>query len=360
MAAGTLRVMHLMGAAKPGGAETFFVRMMLALHKHPGVEVVPVVRAGGWADRRLAELGVPHEVAGFGGWFDQYVSRATARKVARVAKGVAPDAVMGWMNRATQFVPRGPWVRIGRLGGFYKLKYYSKKVEHLVGNTDEICRYCVKEGWPLSKVARLDNFIPEPRAGWEMERGVARAAWGIPAGAKVLLVSGRLHAVKGVDVAIRALAQLPEDVWLLLAGEGPLRHELEMLASEQGVAKRAVFAGWLDDVSGAAAASDAWLARSRHEPLGNTVLDAWLHGKPVVASRVGGMAALVEDGETGLLVPPDDEEALADAVARMLNEPKFAARMAKAGREKFEREFSEKVVVEKWIQYYRGLKGEGA
>jgi glycosyltransferase involved in cell wall biosynthesis len=259
------------------------------------------------------------------------------------------------MNRAAQFVPQGPWVRVGRLGGFYNLKNYRNNVEYLVGNTDEICRYCVENGWAPDKVAKLDNFIPAPRGGWERERAAARALHRIPGDATVLLACGRLHAVKGVDVAIRALAQLPENIWLLLAGEGPLRHELEMLASAQGVTARTVFAGWVDDVSGVAAAADIWLAPSRHEPLGNTVLDGWAHGLPVVASRVGGMAVLIDDGRTGVLVPPDDEDALAGAVRHLLNDERGTARLAAGGREKYEREFSEKVVVARWIQYYRGL-----
>ncbi|MCP5404953.1 MAG: glycosyltransferase [Pseudomonadaceae bacterium] len=350
-----LRVMHLMGAAGPGGAETFFIRLMEGLHKRDEVELLPVVRKGSWAAGRLQALGIPHEEAGFGGWLDW----RTGARVKRVAEGFGADIVQGWMNRATRFMPEGKWRKVARLGGYYKLKNYFGKVDYLIANTEDIARYCKDGGWPEGRVNVIGNFIPSPPDGWQVRREAARAAWGIPADATVLLMSGRLHAVKGVDVALRALAVLPEHVWLLLAGEGRERVALEKLAADLGVAPRVVFAGWQDEVDTAAAAADIWLAPSRVEPLGNTVLDGWAHGLPVIASKTVGPLGLMEDGRTGLLVAVDDAGALGAAVTQLLEDGTLAGKLAKAGHKVFASRYSEDVVVGDYVGYYANLVGKG-
>lgn len=352
-----IRLLHVMATPKAGGAETFFIRLMAALHGHPEVDLLVVVRSGSWAAGRLAELGIPHRTAPFAGLFDRYLTRKTARALRAVVAEFRPDIVQGWMNRATSFLGalkgEGRFVKVGRLGGYYNLKYYRNSVTHLIANTDDIVAYCVREGWPAARVEKVENFTAAPLVGWQQHRVAARAAWGIPAGAKVLLMSGRLHPVKGIDVALRALATLPKDVWLLLAGEGKIKGELEALAKELGVAERVVFAGWQDALTKAAAAADVWLAPSRHEPLGNTVLDGWAHQLPVVASRSEGPRVLVNDGVDGLLVDIGDEVALAAAVRRVLDAPAFAKKMAKTGHAAYRARYSEEVVVAATLDYYR-------
>lgn len=350
-----LRVMHMMGAAGPGGAETFFIRLMEGLSKRREIDLLPVVRKGSWAAGRLEALGITYEVAPFGGWLDW----VTGRRVQRIAEEFGADIVQGWMNRATRFMPDGNWKKVARLGGYYKLKYYFDNVSQLIVNTQDIKRYCVDGGWLEGRVAVIGNFIPAPPDGWREVRAAARKRWGIPAKATVLLMSGRLHAVKGVDVAIRALATLPDNVWLLLAGEGREQGALDALARDVGVRERVVFMGWQDSVEDAAAMSDIWLAPSRMEPLGNTVLDGWAHGIPVVASKTAGPIGLMDDGKTGLLVAVDDAGALAAAVARLLEDAALASRMAEAGERVWRNHYSEKVVVGAYVDYYKSLVGGG-
>lgn len=387
-----LKLMHLMGAPKAGGAETFFVRLMVALSKRKDVEILPVVRKGSWAAARLASAGVGHQTAWFGGWWDVF----SAFKIKHLALGFEPDVVMGWMNRGTSFVPVCPatpkgasqdklsfaarrgWATVGRLGGYYKLKNYVGRVEYLVGNTQDICDYCVKGGWSAEKVACVGNFIPAPAVGWRKQRGAVREKFGIAADAYVMVVAGRLHHVKGVDVVIRALVDLPEHVMLLVAGEGPLREELEALAVELGVGHRVRWAGWVDDVSGVASAADVWVVPSRFEPLGNTVLDGWAHGLPVVATRTSGPLGLIGGRQhppsprlrraravggrkkeigLGVLVEFDDVAGVVGAVTGLMEAPKKASAMAAAGHGEYVEKYSEEVVVEQFLGYYRGLKG---
>lgn len=346
-----LRLLHLMGAKKAGGAETFFIRLMVALHKRKDVTLLPIVRAGSWAAKRLTEEGIPHKTAPFGGWWDNLWS-TTRKQVQALADDVKPHTVTSWMNRAAAVTPQGPWVTIGRQGGYYDLKYYANTVRYIVGNTQDIVDTAVKNGWPPNRVAVLPNFIPLPPKGWKTERKAVRQRYEIPPNATVLLVAGRLHANKGVDTALEALTYLPDNVWLLIVGEGPLRDDLKGLALKRGVAPRVVWTGWQDSVSPVAAAADMWLVPSRFEPLGNTVLDAWAHGLPVVATRTAGPAGLIGKGQ-GVLTPIDDVRAMAKAIQSVLDNPKQAAAIAKAGHAEYLTKFSEEVVVMQWLGYYK-------
>ncbi len=240
------------------------------------------------------------------------------------------------MNRAARFAPQGPWTLVGRLGGYYDLKYY-RRCDHLVGNTRDIVRWIVAQGWPEARAHHLPNFV-------EDLAGAAPAA--LP-GAPRLLAMGRLHRNKGFDVALRALALLP-GAHLSIAGEGPERAALETLARELGVADRVTFLGWRRDVGALLAACDVFVCSSRHEPLGNIVLEAWSAARPVVAAAAQGPSELIEENETGILVPPEDAEALAKAVGVLLADPQRAARLAQSGRAAFERDFAEAAVVARW------------
>lgn len=350
-----VRVMHAMGAAKPGGAETFFVRQMMALHARADVKVLPVVRVGSWAAQQLKAAGVPFETATFGGWWDVF----TRRRLHVLATAFKADIVQGWMNRAAGFLPRGRWLNMARLGGYYNLKYYINNADYLIGNTKDICDYLVREKWPQKRVAYLPNFAPEPAADWQLQRAAQRAARGLPEDATVLLMASRLHAVKGYDVALQALAKLPENVWLVGAGEGPVRAELEALAAKLGVAHRVRFIGWVSSISAVAALADIWLLPSRHEPLGNSVLDAWVHGIPLVATCCVGPTSLMTDGKNGLLVPVEDASALAQAVQKLMASPKTAHKMAAAGLAEVRQHYATEVVMDALVAYYHRILNEG-
>lgn len=350
MVTAPLRVMHMIGAAKPGGAEMFALRLLVALLKVKQIELLVVVRKG-WLERALRAEGVPVQVVPFGGMLDL----RTKRMVAKIARDFQPQVIQSWMNRATRFVPKGPWATVARLGGFYDLKYYKGRVRNLICNTHAICEYCITHGWEAADVAMISNFIPEPAEDWRQQRKQMRVSLKIKEGSRVLMMAGRLHKVKGVDVALRSLAELPERFILLLVGDGPLRSELEQLARKLGVAKRVRWAGWQDDISPYAAAADTWLAPSRHEPLGNTVLDGWVHEIPVVASRTGGLKMLVEEGKSGLLVEVDDVGNLRDAVLQLDGDKEMRLRVTAGGMKSFRRDYSEDGIVGKYVAYYRRL-----
>jgi glycosyltransferase involved in cell wall biosynthesis len=187
-------------------------------------------------------------------------------------------------------------------------------------------------------------------------------AWGVnprddvPDGARVLLAVARLTDQKGIDVAIRALAELPDDTVLVVLGEGPERAALLRLSQELGLAQRVFLLGRVPDVG-------AWLGRAtllvhpaRWEGFGLAVLEAMLAGLPVVATNVSALPELVVDGESGVLVAPNDAEALARGIARALETPQLGT----GGLERARREFSVSKMADRTAALYLKVQQDQA
>ncbi len=151
-------------------------------------------------------------------------------------------------------------------------------------------------------------------------------------GTPLLLWVGRLQPWKGVDIALRALQEIPR-AHLMIVGDGETRADLERLAQELGLAERVRFLGALprERLPSIYAAADLLLATSfASETFGIGLVEAQACGLPVVASRFGGFPEVIDEGHTGLLVPPRDPTALAAAVRTLLNDPERRRAMADA------------------------------
>jgi glycosyltransferase involved in cell wall biosynthesis len=339
-----VKVLQTMAGSEVGGAEAFFVRLAIAL-QGAGVTQQVIIRRDAARARALRDGGVSPLELPFGGRMDFRTRPALQREIRRFE----PTVVLSWMSRATWATPAGEghagYALVGRLGGYYDLKYY-RHCDHLIGNTADIVDYIVGEGWDPARAHYLPNFVHEPAGDPQ-----SRIGFDTPADAPLLLAMGRLHRNKAFDVAIRALADIP-DAWLWIAGEGPEGPALMALAAECGVADRIRFLGWRDDTGALLQACDIYLCPSRHEPLGNVVLEAWAARKPIVACRAAGPAALMADGSSGILVPIDDADALAGAVAELIASPERAMAIAEAGRRRYEAEYTEAVVVRRYLDFF--------
>jgi glycosyltransferase involved in cell wall biosynthesis len=163
-----------------------------------------------------------------------------------------------------------------------------------------------------------------------------------------LLLVGRLSPRKGQDVAIHALRLLHDRHWpvtLRLVGTAFRGYEwyveeLRRCADELGLVEHVRFDGYRTDIGACNEAADVVLVPSRVEPFGNVAVEALAANRPLVASAVGGLPEIVDHGETGLLVPPDDSRALADAVETFLRDPSGAATIAERGAGRVRERFS--------------------
>ena len=191
------------------------------------------------------------------------------------------------------------------------------------------------------------------RAGDEVRRSL-----GIPLDAPTIGTVGRLAEIKQQAALIRAFGRVRSGsprAHLLIVGDGPLRDDLGGLASDLGLEGCVHFAGYQERTAPYMGAMDVFALTSRSEGMPLAVLEAWAAGLPVVATRVGGLPELVEDGRTGLLIEPGDEEALAGALSRLLAEPDTGRRMGDSGRLLVSRAYSLRRMADDYRRNYREL-----
>lgn len=339
-----MRLLQAMAGAEVGGAEAFFVRLAIAFQATDMDQRV-VIRRDAVRARALRNGGVDPVELPFGGRMDFRTRPAIQREIERFK----PDIVLSWMSRATWAIPKPAkaedYKLIGRLGGYYDLKYY-RHCDYLIGNTEEIVEHIAAQGFDRKRIVCLPNFVHPPS-----RPAISRLGFDTPLDAPLLLAMGRLHENKAFDVLLRAMVDLP-DAWLWIAGEGPEAAALSQLAVELGVDARVRFLGWRDDSDALMEACDIFVCSSRQEPLGNIVLEAWAARKPVVAAAAAGPAGLIGDDEAGKLVPVDDAAALAGGILSLLKDSELADRLAAEGHRRFEKNFTEQAVVDAYLGFF--------
>jgi glycosyltransferase involved in cell wall biosynthesis len=156
---------------------------------------------------------------------------------------------------------------------------------------------------------------------------------------RVLGTLARLDRMKGIDVLLRALAQVP-DARLIVVGNGPDEASLHALGVAVGVADRVEWTGWMERAAEQLDRFDVFVLPTRAEGLALTICEAMLAALPVVATDVGGNPEVVVDGETGILVPVDDPDALTRAMTTLLDDEMQRTRMGRAGRRRALEEFT--------------------
>jgi glycosyltransferase involved in cell wall biosynthesis len=164
-----------------------------------------------------------------------------------------------------------------------------------------------------------------------------------------------------IDAASRIVGRDP-DVKFWIVGDGPLKQTLLDRVNARGLSSRFTFFGQRNDVPALLAVSDLFVLPSRTEASPNSVIEAMAAGLPVIATRVGGIPELVEDGHTGRLIDPDAPDALADAVLAMIDNPSDAQRLGRAARIRAERDFSFERMVSDFEHLYHAelVKRAGA
>ena len=235
--------------------------------------------------------------------------------------------------------------RFGRFAAWRTLQYfrwdlrYTHGADHVIGASRENAALA-RWGYflPRAKVTAsvngvdVDHFAPDPGAGHRL-----RERLGVSADLPLLLFCGRLEVEKGAEIAVRALARLRTPSSLVIAGTGAEAARLEAIAAELGASRAVRFVGHVanDDLPAWYNAATVFLYPTLAvESFGIAVAEAMACGRPVVASRLGGVRTSIDDPDTGRLVPPGNVGALADAVDRLLRDPWEAKRIGGAARKK--------------------------
>jgi glycosyltransferase involved in cell wall biosynthesis len=205
----------------------------------------------------------------------------------------------------------------------------------------------------------LDPFLREG------EPGYLKRELGLPGTAVLVGVVGRLVAIKGQDVVLRAVAALGHEwpnLHVVLAGDGERRATYELLTRELGLGSRVHFLGWRRDVAPLLHGLDIVCLPTINDFEGTplAVIEALAAARPVVATDVGGVSEVIRDGETGLLVAPRNAEAIAAGIRRLLQHPHDAVRMAAAGRTLATLMYRRERMVTETEQYFRDLLAASA
>ncbi len=350
---------HILGSREFGGADQFYVRLTRALQQ-AGQPVTAICRSGSPVAKALQNDPLKRIHLPLANRWDAWSWWQIRRRIAERE----PCVVQTYMGRATRLtrVPKtSRAAHIARLGGFYKIDGYYRHADAWVGNTRAICDFLVKSGMPASRVHHIGNFVPDPVPVDDVRKTALRTEHRIPENAWVIFALGRLIPKKGFHDLFRALAKLPaeiggREVVLLIAGDGPEMANLRILAAELGIEARVRMLGWQDPPDGFYGLADVFICPSRHEPLGNVILEAWNHSVPVVSTRSDGAMELIEDGSTGLLCDCKDAVGMAAGIEQILSATDAErAEMGRAGKVCLNARYGRDAIVTAYLDLYRDL-----
>jgi glycosyltransferase involved in cell wall biosynthesis len=255
-------------------------------------------------------------------------------------------------SRHVAFYPRHPTV--------HRLKY-SLTCHAIIAPSQCVRRLLVSLGVPETKIEVVRGGVETPPElpGPEV-RSRVRAQWGFGEDEFVVGHAAAFTPEKGQEVALEAailLADRLPQARLVLAGDGPTRTSPSMAERLRRTGGRARLLGHVENLTGFFAALDLYIMPSRSESWGLAALDAMAHGLPVVASDVGGLPEVIEEGATGWLIPPGAPAALADAIATAAADPQRLRQLGRNARRRASQFSSEQTVARVEAVYYRVLAG---
>jgi glycosyltransferase involved in cell wall biosynthesis len=310
-----------------------------------GHRAVAVVHPDGELRRRLAE---GHDVIPLAPRSE--LDLTAAWQLARVLKRLAPDVIHAHdahaialaslaLSLSTSFRagPRPALVASRRVDFHLRNNSFSRwkhrQVDCFIAASDAIRRMLVADGIPEERTVTVHEGVDVESIDAAPPVNLHEAYW-LPHHAPIVGNVAALVPHKGqrhlIDAAQLVVRQLP-DTRFVIFGEGELRPQLERHVHEHRLDKHALLPGFRPDVIGCLKGFDVFVMSSVTEGLGTSLLDAMACGKPIVATRAGGIPEIVQDGVNGLLVPTRDPHALADAIVRLLGDAELRRRMAEAG-----------------------------
>ena len=353
------RVLHLINTFSVGGVEMHLLSLVQRLPRDRYDVTVAYFREEAQEARSLVpdfqRLGVPVVDLGMPHWRDVW-ALARLRKVLKrgrfhlvhthlfradvfgppLARMAGVPAVVTSVHNTERFF-KNPAVRLA-------LRLANRHVDRVVAISQAVKASLVDDvGLPEDRIQVIHYGIAMDREG-QPSRVAIRDRLGVPQDALVIGTVGRLSRQKGhrylLEAFPRVLGRWP-DARLLIVGHDDerLRPELQALAQRLGIGERVLLPGYMEGAE-AMEAMDLFALPSLWEGFGLVMLEAMRAGLPVVASRVGSLPEIVEEGETGLLVPPADSEGLASAVLRVLDTPERGRALGARGRERARRHFS--------------------
>lgn len=336
------RLLQLLATGGSGGAQESYTGLMLRLDRSR-YDVRALSLSAGSAVQRLRHLGIRVEV------IEEPDDELAVRELAAWLGREEIDLVHAHMYRAEVIGTRAavaagvPVItatvhssRVRSPEDVALLASLTPMMDRLIVPSTSIAHKVQCEGRTGAPFAVIPNGVDLSRFAGPVPPSSVRAEFGVPADAPLVGVIARLEAEKGhrflLDAWPAVLRQAP-DAWLLIVGEGSEADALRAQAASLGrsVARRVVFTGRREDISSLTAELCVSVLPSLREAQGISILEAMARRRPVVASAVGGIPEVITSGVDGLLVPPEDPAALADAVGRLLADASLRERIGEEG-----------------------------
>lgn len=348
------RSIHIIGSRISGGAERFCARLVNSLAEQSEVMAVNP------KDSPTSCLIGP-AVKQFHPPMRHNYDLPAMMAIRHIAKQAAPSIVQTYMGRATRLtrIPRGRGlVHVARLGGYYNLKAY-RHAHHLVGNTRGICDYLIKEGMPADRVHYIGNFVEPIAAPAPDEQNTLRKTLRLPDGAAVITCAARFHENKGLPDLLEAFSTLLKkhsNARLILVGDGPMADDIHEIIRTLKLTDAVILPGWCDPKPYYHLA-DVLVSPSRWEPLGNTILEAWACGKPLVATATHGAEELITPDQNGIITPVQNPDAMAKAFEQLIETPDRRHRLGETGLQTVRETFSKQKITDQYLSLYKQLLG---
>jgi len=363
-----IRVLHVIATLDPAGAERQMVQLCRRLDPASFEPAVCCLTRGGPLEAPLADAGVQVSILHKRGKCDL----AAIRGLRSLIRRFRPDILHTWLptantiGRLAALGRRIPvWVASERAADIWKgplRRWLDRRLEkhtaRIICNAHALHRFLVQRiGLRAEKITVIPNGLDLAEFDEDASREPAAPAPRPHRGPLIGSV-GRLELQKGTAHLLAAMPRIlsvlsDADLWII--GDGPQGPTLREQARDQGVSEHVHFLGYRSDVPALLKRLDLFVLPSLWEGLPNAALEAMAAGRAVVATRVDGTPEAVADNTTGLLVPPRDPRALADAITHLLTHPDLRSRMGAAGRERVAELFSMDAMVQRTEAVYRQL-----
>jgi len=355
-------ILHLIETGGPGGAEQMLLRLAEEYGRR-GYSQMVCLRKDGWLAEEVRKRDLPLDIRPLGrlpdaGWLTGLRRKALSCGVKAIHAHEFAMNVRGALLARSLGVPSVATVH-GR--GYFgdkmsrRLAYrMTSRLTHLVAVSADIRHHLIERGGIApERVYVIPNGVDTIRFQFcEQKRSAMRAHLSIRDDEFLLGTVGSYYPVKGHRFLIEAMRKLVQDyprLKLVMAGQGPLANTLQAQAVEQGLGDHVRIVGYLEDTAAFLSALDLFVMPSLSEGQPLALLEAAANGRCIVASDVGGVPEIIENGKCGVLVPPGDTDALAKAIARVLREPDARGALAGAAAEQIKTYWSLERTVDRYL-----------
>ncbi len=366
------KILLLINSLAGGGAERQFIELVKRLNRDKyDISICLTVENGVWYDELLRE-NFDIKVLNKKNKFDITV----IFKLAKLIKEKKPDIVHCWLfysigiSLIASFFIRRKMKIISSIREcplkfnfyYFLTKLLQRRIEKFIAISNFVKKKLIRDGIFSEKIVVVHNGLDikeiEKKYSKSLLSKLSKESFGLKKDDSTVGFIGRLEPVKGVEYFLMAIPYVKKeitDIKFMVVGEGSLKNSLKELVEKLKIENNVIFTGFRKDVYKIIKTIDILVVPSLIETLSSVSIEAGVFKKPVIATSVGGIPEVVEDGVTGLLVPSKDPERMAEAILQLLKDEDLRMKMGEAGRKKVESFFNIEQTVKKTEEIYDKL-----